>query len=97
MLLFKYPLQKRKFDKLYGAVQKEADAAGIPEEEIRKQAQLLLEQLGVTQDLDNLACDEYTDVEIKQDAERIEYEQALSVIEEAEAARRQQELDLVAD
>ena len=35
MLLFKYPLQKRKFDKLYGAVQKEADAAGVPEEEIR--------------------------------------------------------------
>ena len=43
----------------------------------------------MTQDLDNLVCDDYTDVEIKQDAERIEYDEALSVIEEAEAAKRQ--------
>jgi len=65
LLLFKYPLQKRKFDKLFGAVQKEADAEGIDEAQQRQKASELLEQLGVTQELDKLICEDYTDVEIK--------------------------------
>lgn len=83
MLLFKYPLQKRRFDVLFAAVQKEDDAGAMSEAEQTAKAIELLVQTGVIDDLGNLVCEDYTDAEIAEDYERVDYELASMAIEAA--------------
>ena len=57
----------------------------------------LLKQMGVTDDISNVVCDEYTEEEILQDNEKIDWEQALMEIEAAQEVKRQQEFDKIAE
>lgn len=65
MLLFKYPLQKRKYDQLFAAIQKETEAEDLAEEVQQAKAWELLNEVGVTTDLENVVCEDYTEDEIK--------------------------------
>jgi len=53
--------------------------------------------MGVTDDISNVVCDEYTEEEILQDNEKIDWEQALMEIEAAQEVKRQQEFDKIAE
>lgn len=97
MLLFKYPMLKRKFDEMYAAIQKEDEAQEMTEDEQREKAFDLLKQVGVTEDLNNLVCEDYTEEEIKQDHDKVDWEQALMTIEEAQNVKRQEELEMIAE
>ena len=57
----------------------------------------LLKQMGVTDDISNVVCDEYSEEEILQDNEKIDWEQALMEIEAAQEVKRQQEFDKIAE
>jgi hypothetical protein len=98
MLLFKYPLQKRKFDAFFAAVQdQEAD---LTADQQKERAMELLVEAGVSEDLSSLVCEEYSDQEIKQDYELVDFERASELIESAEAAqeaKRQEDLEQAAE
>jgi len=53
--------------------------------------------MGVTDDISNVVCDEYSEEEILQDNEKIDWEQALMEIEAAQEVKRQQEFDKIAE
>ena len=69
----------------------------MSKEEQFEKAFELLKQMGVTDDISNVVCDEYTEEEILQDNEKIDWEQALMEIEAAQEVKRQQEFDKIAE
>ena len=69
----------------------------MSKEEQFEKAFELLKQMGVTDDLSNVVCDEYSEKEILQDNEKIDWEQALMEIEAAQEVKRQQEFDKIAE
>ena len=93
MLLFKYPLQKKKYDQLAETVAKDDISS---EEHFNKTFELLMQE-GVTEDESNLVCEDYTDDEIHTDHDEVDWEQALMVIEAAQEAKRQEEFDRIAE
>jgi len=69
----------------------------LSKEEQFEKAFELLKQMGVTDDISNVVCDEYSEEEILQDNEKIDWEQALMEIEAAQEVKRQQEFDKIAE
>lgn len=69
----------------------------MSKEEQFEKAFELLKQMGVTDDISNVVCDEYSEEEILQDNEKIDWEQALMEIEAAQEVKRQQEFDKIAE
>lgn len=53
-------------------------------------------QEGVTDDLSDLICHDYSEEEIELDRTQIDCEQVLAEIENTQATRRDQELELIA-
>lgn len=84
MLLFKYPLQKRKFDQLAATIASDDISS---EEHFNKSFELLVQE-GVTENESVLICEDYTEDEIHKDHDQVDWEQALMVIEAAQEAKR---------
>lgn len=83
MLLFKYPLQKRKYDSLFAAVQKESGEEEVSKEEQHERAFELLKEVGVTEDTSVVVCEDYSEEEIARDRDKVDWENALMAIEAA--------------
>jgi hypothetical protein len=69
----------------------------LSKEEQFEKAFELLKQMGVTDDISNVVCDEYSEEEILQDNEKIDWEKALMEIEAAQEVKRPQEFDKIAE
>ncbi len=98
MLVFKYPLQKRVYDKLKEEVTQEMQASGddVDAEEIDILTKARLMDQGVTSDLTQVICEDYTEDEIAQDIAVADFETAFALVEKVEEEKRQRELELIA-
>mmetsp|Transcript_2220 Transcript_2220/g.3342 ORF Transcript_2220/g.3342 Transcript_2220/m.3342 type:complete len:153 (+) Transcript_2220:1670-2128(+) len=98
MLVFKYPLQKRVLTKLKEEVTQEMQQSGddVEAEEIDILAKARLMEQGVTTDLENVICEEYTEEEIEHDIAAADFETAFELVERVEEEKRQRELELIA-
>ena len=100
MLLFKYPLLARKFKSLQAIATEEAKGEdgfranhdGISEADIYNEAFSELQKQGVTGDLSQLTCEDYTEDEINHDYNSIDYETAYGEVERMEEIKRKEHL-----
>ena len=89
MLLFKYPLQYRTIENLKQGLRDEAleDADNFTfksEDEITIISQGKLYDVGITSDLKNTNCEDYTEIEIKRDIEMIDFDLAYEDVKRVE-------------
>lgn len=99
MLLFKYPLLSKKQQQLREQIQQDMQEAeeqtNLEEDEMQVLVQSRLTQNGLTDDIDNVVCEEYTEEEIENDLTAIDWEQAYEEIQQVENEKRQRQLELI--
>jgi hypothetical protein len=97
MLLFKYPLMKRALLKYKDEIIKEQDEAkeddpdaeSMDEDEIKALAYSRLMEQGVgTNDITEVVCNDYTEQEVKNDRNSIDWESAHEEVEVVEETRK---------
>lgn len=94
MLMLKYPLLARHWEKLTKQIEEENAAEGVEldEDEIPLLANEKLLSEGLTNDFDALVCEDYTEEEIKRDEDAVDWEKAFEVVEKMEEQKRQAQL-----
>lgn len=84
VLLFKYPLMKRKI----AEIQNQMDGMEFDIVEVLMEDKL-------TEDISNLVCEDYTEEEIKHDFESIDWEKAYEQITKIENSKREMEIKMI--
>ena len=97
MLLFKYPLQMKKYEELEEAYKEQNDAQEMAPEELFEKVFEQLKETGVTDDIENVICEDYSEEEISRDHDKVDWEQALMAIEAAQEIKRKEEFEKIAE
>lgn len=95
LILFKYPLQNRKVAELKKEVIEETEGQDLGDEEIAVLVQSRLLEQGVTTDLSKVICEEYTDEEVRQDHDALDWDKAFDEINKMEEQKRQLYLQMI--
>ena len=100
MLLFKYPLQYRAYKQIKAEVWESTQGGDeafkqVSDEEIEALARERLFNEGVTTELDKVICEDYTEEEIKNDREAIDWETAYEEVQKIEEEQKAAQLKII--
>lgn len=104
MLLFKFPLMKRTLIRIQDEIQQEQAEAreADPEAEVMDSDEIaalaynrLMEQGVGTDDLTQVICEDYSEEEIKNDRNAVDWEQAQEEVDRVEEQRKQAQLEAI--
>ena len=99
MLLFKYPLMIRKVQDLRDVIRTEIEESENPtqleDDELEVLVNSRLIENGVTDDTENVICDDYTEDEIEADMRAIDWDQAYGEIERIENEKRAKQEEIL--